>query len=251
MIEKHAFTMPENYIENISEEDYRRTTQVIETIKSLSRMAYQSVYVIDYFRKDFLYVSDNPLFLCGLSPQEVQKQGFAFYCNHVPKEEVEMLLEINKAGFKLFNKTPANKRLNLFISYDFHIQDECSQLLINHKLSPILLAENGNLWLAACVVSLATQKTAGNFEAHMHGEDYFWTYSLESRKWEKAYNNVLNEREKEILLLSAQGNTIDQIADKLYITNNTVKYHRKNLFKKIGVSTISEALWLAAEKKMI
>ena len=247
----NEFFIPENYVDNISEDDYQQATLVIDAIKSLNRLMYHSIYIADYFRHNFLYVSDNPLFLCGLSAQEVQKQGFAFYFDHVPEEEVQMLLEINQAGFVFYNNAPVNERLKLSISYDFHIQYENSPILINHKLTPIRLAKNGNIWLSACVVSLATKKTVGNIEAYMDGESHYWTYSLEHKKWEKEQKKVLSEREKEVLILAAQGHTVDQIADKLFISKDTVKYHRKNLFEKINVSSISEALWLTTEKKMI
>ena len=162
-----------------------------------------------------------------------------------------MLIEINKAGFAFYNNTPVNERLKLSISYDFHIQYKHSSILINHKLTPILLTKNGNIWLSACMVSLATKKTAGNIEAYMEGKSHYWTYSLEQKKWEKEQKKGLSEREKEILILAAQGHTVDQIADKLFISKSTVKYHRNNLFEKVNASSITEALWLAAEKKMI
>ena len=39
----------------------------------MARVSYQSVYLIDYFNQSFLYVSDNPLFLCGHSAEEVKE----------------------------------------------------------------------------------------------------------------------------------------------------------------------------------
>ena len=246
----NRFFLPENYIESISEEDYRQAILVVDTVKSFNRMTYQSVYVVDYFKRNFLYVSENPLFLCGLDPAEVRERGYAFYFDHVPEDEVEILLEINRVGFELFNRTPVNERLKLSISYDFHIKYIHGQLLINHKLSPIRLAANGNIWLAACVVSFATNRNVGNIEAYMDGRDDFWTFSPGDRDWKKKKKTILQEREKDILLLAVQGYTMDQIADKMYITIDTVKFHRKNLFKRLGVSSISEALWTVAEKKL-
>lgn len=45
----------------------------------------------------------------------------------------------------------------------------------------------------------------------------------------------LTAREREILILVAKGLTNKQIGEKLYITENTVKNHIKNLFSKIKV----------------
>ena len=94
-----------------------------------------------------------------------------------------------------------------FIKSFFHIRNlkENKKILINHKLPPILLAKNGNIWLASCIVSLSSHKTAGNIEARILGEMDYWTYSIESCKWEKESNIKLNDREKDILTLSDQG----------------------------------------------
>ncbi len=43
-------------------------------------------------------------------------------------------------------------------------------------------------------------------------------------------------RELEILLLVANGSSNSEIADQLYVSNNTVKYHLKNLYGKLGVN---------------
>jgi signal transduction histidine kinase/DNA-binding NarL/FixJ family response regulator len=51
----------------------------------------------------------------------------------------------------------------------------------------------------------------------------------------------LGEREVEILHLLAKRYTNPQIAEALYISRNTVKYHIKNIYGKLGVKTRKEA----------
>ena len=46
-------------------------------------------------------------------------------------------------------------------------------------------------------------------------------------------------REKEVLHLIAYEHTSTQIAEKLYISIDTVKTHRKHLFDKMGVRNIA------------
>jgi LuxR family transcriptional regulator of csgAB operon len=54
----------------------------------------------------------------------------------------------------------------------------------------------------------------------------------------------LTRREREILILIAEGATNVEIADKLFISRHTVKTHIHNIFRKIGVSSRSRAaLW--------
>ena len=65
-------------------------------------MAYSCVYVIDYEKQAFEYVSDNPLFLCGHSAKEVKEKGYAFYYKYVAKEDLDLLARIISIGFDYF-----------------------------------------------------------------------------------------------------------------------------------------------------
>jgi DNA-binding NarL/FixJ family response regulator len=51
--------------------------------------------------------------------------------------------------------------------------------------------------------------------------------------------NILSEREKDILRLVAQGFTNKEIADKLFLSIHTVATHRKNISNKLGIKSIS------------
>ena len=245
------FFIPENSVENLSEDDYKQVEAVISTLKACARMVYQSIYVIDYFQQNFLYVSENPVFLCGLTSEEVKKKGYTFYFEYVLEDDLNMLLEINRAGFLFFNQTSVEDRLKLTISYDFHIRSPHGLQLINHKLTPIMLAENGNIWLAACVVSPSFHREAGHIEARMESQTGYWTYSIKDKIWKHEESITLDEREQEILLLTAQGLTMKEIGDKLYITESTIKYHKQSIFMKLCAHNISEALLATSIYKLI
>ncbi|MFY0593018.1 response regulator [Roseivirga sp.] len=52
----------------------------------------------------------------------------------------------------------------------------------------------------------------------------------------------LSNRELEVMQLIAKRYTNAEIAEKLYVSNNTVKFHLKNLYNKIGVKNRAEVL---------
>lgn len=56
----------------------------------------------------------------------------------------------------------------------------------------------------------------------------------------------LSDRERAVLRLLGQGLSNKAIARALRVSDNTVKFHLKNVFAKLGVSTRSEAVQLAA-----
>lgn len=64
-------------------------------------------------------------------------------------------------------------------------------------------------------------------------------------------DTLLSDREIEVLRLVGQGNSNKEIAQKLFISVNTVKVHLNNIFKKLGVASRTEATYYAIEHKLI
>lgn len=233
------------------EPDYSIAETLVRTAEAFANAAYQSIYIIDYYRKNFLYVSPNPLFLCGLSAEEVKALGYQFYLDHVPEPEVKMLLEINQAGFSFINKIPSAERIKYTISYDFHLVNGHEKVLINHKLTPLVCQDDGSIWLGLSVVSLSTHSSPGHVTMHCRDTAGYLEYDLDLHRWEKQPPQILNETEKEILTLSIQGLTINTIAERAHLAVDSVKSARRRLFEKLGVNNISEAISFATNYKLL
>lgn len=245
------FFIPENEVRLRQELDYGRVSEYVNAVEAFSRLTYQSVYIIDYFRQNFLYVSPNPMFLCGMTPEEVCRLGYRFYSDHVPEDEQQLLLTINKVGFSFYDKIPVAERKEWFISYDFHIINDGHRILINHKLTPLALTSDGRIWLALCAVSAATHTEAGHIEMHRTGSPEYFEYNPKSRRWDRHQIPTLTDGEKSVLTLSIQGYTMTEIADRMCLSPDTIKKYRQNIFHKLDVRNISEAIVAAANSKLL
>ena len=104
--EKGNFFLRSNEVNHISKEDYAKVEVLVNAVKAFARSTYQCVYIIDYFHQDFIYASDNLAYLCGLEPEQLMDAGYQMYIDHVPDADLQMLLEVNKKGFDLFNELP-------------------------------------------------------------------------------------------------------------------------------------------------
>ena len=61
----------------------------------------------------------------------------------------------------------------------------------------------------------------------------------------------LSEREEEIVRLIAKGLTNLEVAEKLFIAENTVKTHRKNILKKLGLTGTSQLALYAISSNLV
>jgi DNA-binding NarL/FixJ family response regulator len=63
--------------------------------------------------------------------------------------------------------------------------------------------------------------------------------------------NILTKREKEILILIAQGLTDKEIADKVFLSSLTVITHRKNILSKLDLKNKAELTRFAIENGLV
>ncbi|MDE6269834.1 MAG: helix-turn-helix transcriptional regulator [Muribaculaceae bacterium] len=246
-----GFFISDNEVRLPEELDYGRAAEYIRSAEAFSRSTYQSVYIIDYFRQNFLYVSPNPMFLCGLSPERMMELGYGFYFEYVPEAEQQLLLDINRAGFEFYNTLPPEERRNWYIQYDFHLLNGKRPMLIHHKLTPLAMTSDGRVWLALCVVSASNHSTPGHVEMHRAGSADFMEYNTATRRWDKRSMPTLTEGERSVITLSIQGLTMSEIADEMCLSPDTIKKYRRLIFEKLGVRNISEAIMAAANNKLL
>ncbi len=245
------FFIPDNEVKMPEELDYRRAEECIRSAEAFSRSTYQSVYIIDYFKQNFLYVSPNPMFLCGLTPEQMRDLGYRFYLEYVPEDEQSLLLDINRAGFAFHQRIPLEERKDWYIQYDFHILNEGHPILVNHKLTGLALTSDGQVWLALCVVSASNHSTPGHIEMHKVGSPDYFEYNRVTHRWDPRRTPKLTESERSVITLSIQGFTMTEIADKMCLSHDTIKKYRKQIFEKLGVRNISEAIMAAANNKLL
>ncbi|MBN1183695.1 MAG: response regulator transcription factor [Bacteroidales bacterium] len=246
------FFKPVKGFSNSKELDYKQTDALLEASIILSKVLNLSIYVVDYYKKEFAYVSEHPLFLCGYDREKVKTMGYNYFEKIVIAEDLNMLLEINEKGFDFFYNLPINRRTHCFISYDFRVKYKNGNIfLVNHKLVPFHILTSGEMWLAVCLVSLSVNLKPGNVYIQMLNEPVKYIYSFKQKKFNLQDPIILPDNEKTILKLSALGYTSKEIADRLCKDLNTVKFHKSNIFKKLEVRNITEAIDFAVKNAII
>ncbi|KIL51984.1 response regulator [Jeotgalibacillus soli] len=74
------------------------------------------------------------------------------------------------------------------------------------------------------------------------------TYHQQEKNTE---NRALTEREKEVLICLVEGLANKEIAQKLFISDKTVKIHVSNIFKKLDVKSRSQVIIYAVQNNLV
>ena len=86
---------------------------------------------------------------------------------------------------------------------------------------------------------------------HHVGTSEYFEYNLVTRRWSEKHIPALTQSEKSVLTLSIKGYTINEIADKMFLSTETIKKYRKSVFEKLDVKNMSEAIMAASNNKLL
>ena len=99
----------------------------------------------------------------------------------------------------------------------------------------LLLIQQGEIWSSRKLTCLALPNGPEYLKNYLSGRE---TYGLSAR-------------EKDILKAMIRGLKNTEIADRLFISENTVKTHVNKIFKKFGVKNRAQAICIALDKKIL
>lgn len=185
--------------------------------------------------------------------------------NHLGKRELAypFLIEHLKLKDSISNMEYMRKVTRLDIQHEYETkqretQYEIDMLAKNNRISAAQLQKARILLIALILLSFALVsistlliRNKNHRIEQMNLEIRNYLFQLEKRKAgskdedtvnELAENYGLTHREKEIMELIATGIGNEEIAEKLFVSKNTIKFHIKNIFIKLDVKNRVQAL---------
>ncbi|WP_420576103.1 response regulator [Ekhidna sp.] len=96
-----------------------------------------------------------------------------------------------------------------------------------------------------CLLKNNTGKELSDAIARVQSGKSYYDQIQNFSKEESKQNYTLSDREIEIIRKLGDGMTSSQIANELYISEHTVKTHRKNILKKLDLHSSSELIQYA------
>ncbi len=193
-------------------------------------------------------------FLITESLKHILLEDMRFQVSNVVMEKRELTRELASGDIALLIIDPSFIELSSF--------SELKEIINSYPHLQLLVITNGltrneMLELNNQGINDIILKTAGRDEifealsATLKGKKYYSSELLDllfdpgEKKNTGEETGQLTVSEMEIVRLISQGLTTKEIASRKYISFHTVITHRKNIFRKLGVSSVSELIMYA------
>ena len=224
-----------------------RLAPFVEMAEAIANLSYQGVYIVDVATNKFIYVSEYPLLRCGYSLEEIQSKGFDFLYELIPDSERNLITNAGQSLVYSFREIPLEYKRKLFIHLNFHISSGNGFVMVCHKLQMVDLDHLGRPRLLLGVVSPSVYADKPNVIAYIRDTDYTYRYFSDVSGWESVNVVHLSEEELTMLRLSMQGYSMDEIGDLMFKSPETIKFYRRQVFLKLNVKNITEAIGYAIQ----
>jgi len=229
--------------------DYDFWNRKRELIRQMSQISQSCLFTVDVFKGRYDFASSGFSDLFGYKSEwinSIEKNG-NFLEDMVHPDDLETLKRMQIDHSHFIYSLETKYRNDYSNTYNFRMRNAQKQYLnVISRQRVVEQDVNGKAWIILGEVNISpdqrplgdVQKITVNLKTGkiIHSED-------------KLDNDTsLSKREIEILKLVRKGYLSKEIADKLYISLNTVNNHRKNILRKLQVSNSMEAINTAFRK---
>ncbi|NJK85198.1 MAG: response regulator transcription factor [Bacteroidales bacterium] len=199
--------------------------------------------------KNIQIVIADAQWLTGIALQHVLNEKYSVIAWVCTKHELDQVLRKSKVSLLIIDpfQFDLNNQVDLVALKNEYFQ--LNILVITNAVSKTDLNGLNNAGIKNILLKNSEEEdffTA--IEATLKNKKYFSQEILEllmeqnSKKDKTIENNNLTITEIEIVRLIAQGYTTKEIASVKYISFHTVMTHRKNIFRKLKVNSVSELI---------
>jgi DNA-binding CsgD family transcriptional regulator len=235
---------------NPAELDYHILDYHIPLLESIDVVDSGCISVFDLYQRKHVYYSPKYSTVLGWDSKRAETD--VNYTNSlIHPDDLPMLFKAGiyyiSLGFALPDKMSARYYKTIF---DYRvIGKEGTYVRIIEQQIPLEFDKSGNVWLALSLMDLSPDKNVDTpFRGRLKNQHTGELFHFPPEEDVIRPNTYLTNREKEILQLIAYGLISKEIADKLYISVNTVNTHRQRIIEKLNVNNTYEAIRYAHER---
>ena len=223
----------------------------VEMAEAFAEASYQGVYLMDLHTGKFVYTSDYPLLRLGMTAEEMLDRGLEYLADHIPDDEQALIADLGHTIQSNYTEIPIALRPQFMIYMNFHLPAEGRNAMVCHKMRLLDFDADGTAHLLLGLVSPSVHDGSEVVMAGLSSTDWMYSYTVEGKRWERVTKIQLSDDELTMLRLTMQGHSLEQIGALMFKSVETVKFYRRQVFLKLKVKNISEALAYATHYCLI
>jgi DNA-binding CsgD family transcriptional regulator len=207
------------------------------------------ISIFDLYQRRHVYYSPKYATVLGWDPK-LAMEDITYTNNLIHTDDLPKLMLAGIYYIKLGFSLPEKNKKDYKCIFDYRVRGKEGKFVrVIEQQLPLELDTYGNVWLALSMLDLSPDKDVeapfrGRLINHRTGEHFL--FPPDETPPRETFS--LTNREKEILGLIAKGLISKEIADRLFISVNTVNTHRQRIIEKLNVSNTYEALQYASER---
>lgn len=227
--------------------DYTILARHIKYLDEINIGITGSASIFDMYQKDHVYLSEKFGEIFGWDMQRAHEEGLRYIDNRIHPEDRIELMQSGMAMLKFMLSSDTRVYKDYKMVADYRVMNAAGVYVRVVEQHTLLESDSqGYPWLALAVMDLSPfTDIQSRFRSRLinYKTGQLFVFSPGNA----AGRIPLTSREKEILLWISRGLASKEIADKLFISINTVNTHRQRILEKLNVSNTAEAIRYAAE----
>jgi DNA-binding CsgD family transcriptional regulator len=202
---------------------------------------------------EFEYVSKNFKACVGLDPDMLKAQGMRYYWSRIHPDDLKIW--INALDYLMeftLNSIDREKRKRTNYTWNYRFKN-ANDVYVNiiQNTNPLAFDSKGKptVGFAHCIV-LDPNINIDISASVKYLNDYNEYETIFFKNFsQKLFNDLISDREREIVHLLALNYSSKEISEKLNISPHTVDTHRRNILKKLNVSSTGELIGMLKANK--
>ena len=202
-----------------------------------------TITIFDLYKREHIYISSNFESVLGYDIDQAHAEGTEYFNQFVHEEDFVLLTEAGVHFLEMSFNVPRDTIRDYKLLTEYRMKKANGDWIrVVEQHLCLELDKHGNVWLSLSMLDISpdqnlelpAQSRLLNFKT---GKLYHLPVVPKNKD-----KKPLTKREKEILNLLATGLISKQIADRLYISTNTVNTHRQRIIEKLDVTNTTEAV---------
>ncbi len=231
--------------------DYKTIENSIALLERMAEVENSSIAVFDLYRREFVTIKSKHKELVRIDQNEVQTYGLAYFISLMHPDDSPVVLDTYKKVFAFGFNLPAEERKDYKTIFNYRLGNQGKYFHIIQQIVTLELTKRGKIWLGLSLSDMLPEnekfdKVHRKVVNLRNGKQYLFDDDDMESNWQR-----LSTRELEVLGLVSVGLISKQIADKLFISVNTVNNHRQKILEKLKASNTNEAVTYAKNLGLI